>query len=106
MLQSIKISEISAMQKLIAQQPELRQARGLPLAIALVMEGVYLMAQLAVRPSDMRALFERGVHHYTERARLIKRPTPAELEAALDAEAKDDIARLLGPFQEKGDDGR
>ena len=79
-MKEVAISEIQLKHKLL--QDRLAGEQGLPLAIAMVFEGVHQLAQLRMTPHSMRELMDRAIVVYGN-SRVVM-PTG------------DEIAKLLG----------
>jgi hypothetical protein len=77
---SVSIAEIQIKHKLL--QDRLAGEQGLPLALAMVFEGVHQLSQLRMTPASMRELMERAIAVYGHSAVVL--PTG------------DEIAKLLG----------
>jgi hypothetical protein len=82
---SIQISEVELKRCLLGDR--LRGEQGLPLAIAMVLEGVYQMVQLRQEPATIRRMVEVAMMQANKSA--IVMPTA------------DDVAKLLGDVHDK-----
>jgi hypothetical protein len=87
---SIKISEVRLKHKLLADR--LKGEQGLPLAVAMVLEGVSQMIQLRQSPHTIREMIERALAVYG--SATVVMPTA------------DEVAKLLGESHDgEGDRG-
>lgn len=77
----VSISEIQKKQVLLSERMAGHQ--GMPLAIAMIFEGINHLNQIRTTPSSIRGLCERAISLY--RGSLVVMPT------------KDEVAKLLGP---------
>ena len=79
MKKQLSIPEVQLKQKLLAER--LSGHQGLPLAVAMVMEGIHQMLQLRQTPTTVRELVERALSCY--KAVRVKAPTPEEVAKVL-----------------------
>lgn len=91
MKQSVQISEIQKAQALIADR--LKGTETLPMAIAMLFEGISLMRQLGHPANAVRELV----------ARALAVPTKVAMPRIVEP-TKDQVSKVLGPYHDKKKD--
>jgi hypothetical protein len=86
---SIQISEVKLKQKLLADR--LAGEQGLPLAIAMLLEGIYQMIQLRQSRGTIHQMVQRALNIYGS--------------ATLVMPTADEVAKVLGDVHDKKRDG-